>query len=248
MSVLVGCNSGTYQDMHHSIPDAVLGRRVYYDAVNGWPPLWPKVEGSPSLLSIRPNPPDLLSGVLDTRIRNFCNSAPPNSDLTSWHEAGNIDTYDYSVITPETMTKVHHYMQGLVKGTPCAYGVIMCMPPDQMSPWMPGGLDWYGLDIYEWAQFMKSDWVINRNAIHERLHWWKAVVQNQTGLKNPRLNICETNAFRNRNRPAWFLTLGNWLHDNGGHRMLTFWSKNTGLWQPHDHDTIDALRYLAKRA
>jgi hypothetical protein len=242
--VMVGCNSGTYEQMHTAIPKAI-GRRVYYDDVNGWPPNWPHVADSSAVMSIRPDPTQLLAGTLDTSIRNFAMTAPANSDLTTWHEAGNLNYYPPS-LTPRVMTLVHLYMQNLIEGTPCSYGVIMCMPPSQMPPWMPGGLDWYGLDIYEWPEFHDhNSHSLDVDALQTRLDEWKVVVQSQTKRESPHLNVCETNAFFSYNRPAWFECIGRWLNQNGGRRMLAFYSKETGHWNPTDTATIAALKLVA---
>ena len=44
--------------------------------------------------------------------------------------------------------------------------------------------------------------------------------------------------------------LADWLHDNGGSRLQTFWNPSgplSGPWLPEDAQTIDALRSLSTR-
>lgn len=249
MSLILGCNAGDFQRFRRAVPGA-RGRRVYFPRPNGWPKSWPLVADSTAVVSIRPVPADLLAGKLDDSIRAFCESAPPNSDLNAWHEAGNISDYDsLDYITPENMIKVHEYMQGLVKGTPVSYGPVLCMPPRDMPRWMPGGLDWYGLDIYDWHQFHIGDSMSKPldvdGALRDRLEDWKATVQSVSGEPAPKLSICETNSPDARNRPRWFTAVGDWLSHNEGRYMLLFWSAaGCGPFLPGDKPTIDSLRAL----
>lgn len=248
MSLIVGSNAKDFAAFREAIP-AAAGRRVYYPQPNIWPGKWPLVDGSTAVLSIRPVPADLLAGKLDDSIRALCESAPDNADLNAWHEAGNLAEYaPLGFITPPAMRAVHQHMQQLVEGTPVSYGAVLCMPPNSMPQWMPGGLDWYGLDIYDWPQFHFPNGgpLDISGRLTERLNTWLAVVRAQTGLQDPKLNICETNSAQPTSRAKWFTALGEWLHANGGHRMLTFWSDaGCGPWLPDDLATIEALRALA---
>ncbi|HEX9034832.1 MAG TPA: hypothetical protein VF834_23550 [Streptosporangiaceae bacterium] len=252
MGLILGSNASVFADFTTAVP-AARGRRVYYPEPNAWPKTWPLVGDSVAVVSIRPVPADLLAGKLDGSIRALCESAPGDADLNAWHEAGNLPEYGapgFSYITPETMTAVHDHMQQLVKGTRVSYGAILCMKPQSMPPWMPGGLDWYGLDIYDWPQFhvggsMSAPLDI-RGALTGRLDEWRATVQHVTGQQSPRLNICETNSDHPSHRGKWFTALAEWLVPNGGHRLLTFWSEaGCGPWLPDDQGTIDALRAIS---
>jgi hypothetical protein len=251
MSLILGSNAGVFADLRTAVPGA-RGRRVYFPEPNVWPSSWPLVAGSTAVVSIRPVPADLLAGKLDDSIRTLCESAPPDSDLNAWHEAGNIADYNsLDYITPTNMTKVHEYMHRLVRGTPVSYGPILCMPPSDMPHWMPGGLDWYGLDIYDWHQFhidnsMSKPLDVN-GALRDRLDQWKATVHAVGGTSTPRLSICETNSPDARHRSNWFTGLGDWLAKNGGRYLLTFWSAaGCGPWLPDDKATIDALRAISR--
>ncbi len=225
MSLIIGSNAKDFAAFRAAIP-AATGRRVFYPQPNIWPRKWPVVDASTAVLSIRPVPADLLAGKLDDSIRSLCESAPGDADLNAWHEAGNLAEYaPLGFVTAQTMTAVHQYMQKLVQGTPVSYGAVLCMPPTSMSPWMPGGLDWYGLDIYDWPQFhFPNGGALDISGrLTERLNSWLTVVRAQTGLRYPKLNICETNSAQPSSRAKWFTALGQWLNANGGHRMLTFW-------------------------
>jgi hypothetical protein len=100
MSLIIGSNAN-FAAFREAIP-AATGRRVYHPQPNMWPSKWPLVDGSTAVLSIRPVPADLLAGKLDDPTRALCESAPDNSDLNGWHEAGNLAEYaPLGFITPQ---------------------------------------------------------------------------------------------------------------------------------------------------
>src|ERR1700730_6680586 len=104
MSLIVGSNASDFEAMRQAVPKA-LGRRVYFPEGSFVPQRGPIVEDSSAALSIRPLPADLLAGRLDAQIRALLATAPPDSDLNAWHEAGNIADYNaLGYITPKTMT------------------------------------------------------------------------------------------------------------------------------------------------
>ena len=76
------------------------------------------------------------------------------------------------------MRAVHAHMHRLCRHTNVRYGPILCMHPLSMPPWMVPGLDWYGLDIYDWLEFRNSDGTLNINgALYPRLAQWRALGQ-----------------------------------------------------------------------
>jgi hypothetical protein len=246
--LVIGANEGWYTRVHNAVP-AVSCRRVYIPDHNDIPAQWPSTGNArTTLVSIRPVPADLLAGRLDARIRAFVRTAPPGSDLNAWHEAGNLAGYP-SYITAPTMRAVHAHMHRLCRHTNVRYGPILCMPPRSMAPWMVPGLDWYGLDIYDWLEFRHPDGTLNiHGALYPRLAQWRAVIQQFTGNPSPVLNICETNTPRLEYRAQWFTAVAGWMSRNGGARMLTYWSRahrNAGPWLPHDRAVIRSLRRAA---
>ena len=248
--MLLGANSNWYADMQSAVP-AATGRRVFYPEINFIPETWPVITGSTAVVSIRPNPDDLLAGRLDAAISQFVHSAKNVQFLNAWHEAGNLPEYDsMSFINPQNMIKVHKYMHELCKHSNVRYGPVMCMPPDSMPPWMPGGMDWYGLDIYDWSEFHFPNGgpLDIHGRLYPRLNQWRQVCTQVSGKRLPALRICETNSQFSSHRPKWFTAVGNWIKNNGDYQMLTFWSSAPGAvgpWLPDDHDTIEALSNLA---
>ena len=119
--LLIGANEGWYTKVHEAVP-AVSCRRVYFSEHNYVPGEWPSTKNaSTTLVSIRPVPADLLAGQLDTRIKAFLRTAPSGSDLTAWHEAGNLPGYP-SYITAPAMRAVHAHMHRLCRHTNVRYG------------------------------------------------------------------------------------------------------------------------------
>ena len=98
--LLIGANEGWYTKVHEAVP-AVSCRRVYFSEHNYVPGEWPSTKNaSTTLVSIRPVPADLLAGPVDTRIKAFLRTAPSGSDLTAWHEAGNLPGYPSYITAP----------------------------------------------------------------------------------------------------------------------------------------------------
>ena len=246
--LVIGANEGWFTEVRKDVPAASC-RRVYFPEYNYIPRHWPSTRSArTTLVSIRPVPADLLAGRLDHRIKEFLHTAPGGSELTAWHEAGNLAGYP-SYITAPTMRAVHAHMHRLCRHTHVRYGPVLCMHPKSMPPWMVPGLDWYGLDIYDWLEFRHSDGTLNINgALYPRLDQWRAVIQQLTKTKVPKLNICETNSPRVEYRPQWFSAVAEWMGRNGGQRVLTYWShghNDAGPWLPHDTAVIRSLARAA---
>jgi hypothetical protein len=242
----IGANAGWFTAVQAAVPAATC-RRVYYPEYNYVPPSWPSGPSvSRAMVSIRPVPADLLAGRLDAQIRTFLASAPAGSDLTTWHEAGNLAGYP-SYITPATMRRVHTHMQRLCQRTNVRYGPILCMRPSSMPPWLVPGMDWYGLDIYDWPEFHFPHGPLDvHGRLYPRLNQWRAVIRHVSRRRYPVLSICETNSSHRTHRPKWFAALSHWLSENGGRSLLTYWNddpKAVGPWLPHDQAVIRALRH-----
>ena len=100
-----GSNRGDWDAFHVAVPQSHCVR-VYYDTVNVFPMTWPQRAGKDvwTMLSIRPEPHDLLSGKLDTELKALIDSAPAHSLLTIYHEnaGGNPLNYPLTCTTPPT--------------------------------------------------------------------------------------------------------------------------------------------------
>jgi hypothetical protein len=246
--VVIGANEPWFLDVHEAVP-AARCRRYYYGTHDYIPARWPTSTNAASeSVSIRPVPSSLLSGRLDAKLTAFIGSAPPGSFLTAWHEAGNLAGYP-AYINPRNMRAVHRYMNRLCQGTNVSYGPILCMHPDKMPPWLVPGMGWYGLDIYDWPEFhFPGGGVLDiHGRLWPRLSRWKAVIRKVSGHRNPELAICETNAKNPSHRPKWMLAVARWMAENGGRRMLTYWSpRGVGPWLPQDRAVILALRHCTR--
>src|SRR5712671_1482248 len=75
-----GSDRGDWDAFHKAVPQSNCVR-VYYDTENVFPKTWPQRagNGSWSMLSIRPNPADLLAGNLDAELKPMIDSAPTHS-------------------------------------------------------------------------------------------------------------------------------------------------------------------------
>ncbi len=253
MSILVGSNSKVFDPMLEA-GIGVRTFRAYRDQYNFVPTVWPakdSVPDAPVTLSIRPMPADLLAGRLDDQLKSFIAAAPPGVKLSAWHEASNLPGYprdDY--VTSQNMTAVHQYMQELCHGSNVRYGSVICAVPSQTKAWMGTGLDWYGLDIYDFpeGQFRGLLGKLSRDKLFARLDDMLRTCRELSGRDNPQIDICETNSPRQGHRAEWYTLLAEWLTANGGERLLTFWNPTgslSGPWLADDQAAISALREIA---
>lgn len=266
MSLVLGSDSGFFSQVNDAVPNCT-DRRVYYDTPNGWPTSWPTIDGASATMSIRPYPNMLVSGQLDDQLRPFVQSAPKGQRLACFHECSNLSAYNNApwlypdgtrIVSAANMQKIHKYMMKFLNDpvnnpNGVAYGVIMCCPPDQMGPWMGSGLDWYGVDIYDWAQFhFNGDFgqaldISPGGRLETRFDEWQSAVKTASGQDSPRLHICETNSTNASHRPKWFTACAEFLTARNGRVMDTFWSDKpdtVGPFDPTDQPTIDALKAL----
>jgi hypothetical protein len=228
--------------------------RAYRDKYNLIPASWPTKETVPDarvMLSIRPVPDDLLAGRLDDQLRALIATAPPGVRLSAWHEASNLAGYPDYIRSDRNISAVHEYLQDLCRGSNVRYGSIICAVPSKVKSWMGRGLDWYGLDVYDFGggQF-RSFWTggISKSKLFARLDDMLDTCRQLSGSDSPEIAICETNSPRPRYRAEWFTLLAEWMSANGGGYLETFWNPSgplSGPWLPDDTETIDALRAIA---
>ncbi len=253
MSVLVGCNSRIFDPMLEAGIN-VRTFRAYRDKYNFIPKSWPSKDSVPEarvMLSIRPVPGDLLAGRLDDQLKALIATAPPGVKLSAWHEASNLKGYPGYIRQDATMSAVHEYMQGLCRGSGVRYGSIICAVPSQVRSWMGAGLDWYGLDVYDFGGGQFRNWWnggISKTKLFARLDNMLGTCRQLSGRDAPEIDICETNSPRQRYRADWFTLLAEWMSANGGGCLETFWNPTgplSGRWLPDDGSTISALRSIA---
>ena len=251
MNVLLGCNSRIFDSMHEAGIN-VRTFRAYRDQFNFVPASWPQKESVPDarvMLSLRPVPQDLLAGRLDDKLGALIASAPPGVKLSAWHEASNLAGYpDY--ISDATMSAVHEYMQELCRGSNVRYGSIICAVPSQTRSWMGTGLDWYGLDVYDFGGGQFRNWYggISKRKLFARMDDMLDTCRGLAGSDSPEIAVCETNSPRREYRADWFALLADWMSANGGGCIETFWNPSgplSGPWLPDDEKTIRALRSIA---
>ena len=252
MSILVGCNSRVFDEMREA-GIGVRTFRAYRDQYNFVPTVWPAKESvpdAPVTLSIRPMPADLLAGRLDAQLKALIAAAPPGVKLSAWHEASNLPGYP-DWVTAGSMSEVHAYMQELCRGSNVRYGSIICAVPSETKAWMGTGLDWYGLDIYDFGEGQFRHPLtggISRAKLFARLDDMLDTCRELARRDAPEIDICETNNPRPAHRAEWFTLLAEWLGGNGGSRLQTFWNPTgplSGPWLPDDQDTIRALASIA---
>jgi len=144
---------------------------------------------------------------------------------------------------------MHVKMQHLcneVAGPHVGYGCIIHGNISAMDKWIPTSrhpLDWYGIDVYWNDHFDFSTY----DKLKAYMDAYLKLARGRTGLKYPKIDVCETNTHQESNRPIFFKNLAKWLHGNGGRRMLTFYKAggpSGGAWDAKDTRTIKALKYI----
>ena len=253
MSILLGSNSAVFDAMNDA-GISVRTFRAYRDRYNVVPTAWPTKASVPDAkvtLSIRPVPADLLAGRLDEQLEAFIASAEPGAKLSAWHEASNLPGYP-DFVNAANMSAVHAYLRELCRGSNVRYGSIICAVPSSTRQWMGTGLDWYGLDIYDFGegQFRNlGDGGISKTLVFARLDDMLRTCRELTGTDAPQIDICETNSPRQAHRADWLALLAQWLTSHGGGRLQTFWNPSgslSGPWLPDDLETISGLREIAR--
>lgn len=252
--IVFGANRDIYPRLHAAAPLA-KGLRMYYDTENLFPPAWPERFGAHMTLSLRPNPSDLLAGLLDHELRAVIDSAPPHSELTFWHEntTGNPLGYPAYVNNARAAIRMQHYGHSLCQGTHVKFGVITVGPVTQQLDWLAPGLGWYGDDLYEFPRLRNPDGTFSAAKIIARLnsnlHAWREA----SGQHSPAIRICETNSSLDSHRSRFFTTVAQWLARHNGNRMLTYWNPDgsaaqggdSGAWPP-SAAVVRRLRSLSK--
>jgi len=174
-----------------------------------------------------------------------------------WYEAGNLYQctptntkwcqYDLS---PQRVRSMHVHMQDLCNQqassypqyTRVEYGCIifgdinkMANDSDTTQNYVPGvlpnlsqyPLDWYGVDVY-YEGYGSGN--LDSQALSQYMGAFRTMAQHRSGWTSPRINVCECNANYHDDsaRPGFFENLAQWLYNNGGRRMLTFFPDPAG--------------------
>jgi hypothetical protein len=225
---------------------------IVFPSVNGpIPATWPALPaGKTGFYTLYPNPDQLLTGQLDTRLRALISSAPPQGGVLTAYAEADANPSDGGQFAPLGLNRVklaavHLHMQGLCRGSPVKYGNVVCGPGmDQVSFCVPG-MDFYAIDWYDTPN----------PVLIQTLNEWRAnVVQIQ---RSPVLAIAETNSNVPAHRPSWFSMVYGWLAGScaeNGDRALGYWSywrtdagigSLSGPWLPDDTATVTALTQIA---
>ena len=229
--IVFGADRSGYDGLHAAAALAV-GLRWYLNGENELPSAWPVIHpGTHMTLSLRPNPADLLSGKLDRRLKAIIDSAPPNSELTFWHEntTGNPLRYPHYVNNARAAVSMQKYGQKLCAGSSVLFGVITVGPVIYQRNWIARGLDWYGDDLYEFPKLRGPHNSFDATKVIARLNQNLAAWRTASGQRRPAVRICETNSPYDSHRSEFFATIAHWLAGHNGNRMLTYWNPRGSL-------------------
>jgi len=229
--IVFGADRSGYDGLHAATSLAV-GLRWYLNGENELPAAWPDIHPRTHMtLSLRPNPADLLSGKLDRQLKAIIDSAPPNSELTFWHEntTGNPLRYPHDVNNARAAISMQTYGKKLCAGSSVRFGVITVGPVIGQRHWIAPGLDWYGDDLYEFPKLRGPDNSLDAAKVIARLNQNLAAWRTASGQRTPAVRICETNSPYDSHRSEFFATIAHWLAGHNGNRMLTYWNPRGSL-------------------
>jgi hypothetical protein len=230
IGIVFGADRGNGYNGFHATDPLAVGARWYFSTVNQFPPAWPNTT-THMTLSLRPEPSDLFAGKLDGQLKAVIDSAPAHSELTFWYQntSNNPLHYPPDVNNARTSRRMQEYGLKLCQGTNVLFGVITVGPAADQVNWMAPDLDWYGDDLYEFANLRGPNNTFSKAKVtarlHQNLHAWQKV----TGREAPAIRICETNSPYDSHRSAFFTTIADFLARHNGNRMLTFWNAKGGL-------------------
>lgn len=231
MSIAFGVNQNHYDDMSPYVKPITI-ERTYKSLQPTWPEM--QVPGTPSVWSIRPDPAKLFKGQYDAEIKSALLTAPAGSYLTSYHEAS------LAGISYNTAVKVQQYLHRLVHSVTDKVPFGNITLPGDAPHWDAPGMDWYGLDVY--------DFHANNNAVRALNYWY---YHGSIRTTAPTL-ITETNTNIVANRSSWFTQIYEWLASSPpGWALCTFWNPGghwSGPWLPNDTATINTLNQIAAEA
>lgn len=224
-----GVNATHYDDMSPHVSGITMVRAFDHTS---WPPVPP---GVAAMLSPRPDPHLLVTGALDAEMTTLLQAAPPNSYLTTWHEAEKGPNSPQGGLTAWWARRVHTYMLALTRAVNPAvkYGVILTQGGS--ANYTIPGLGFYGIDLYD---------------LHETTDPTQALASEFAKLPRGRKVVAETNSSNIARRPDWFVKVYNWLAAHNGYAMLTFWNTTGHLSGPwvDDPATIDSLNWVSTKA
>lgn len=201
-------------------------------------PVPPVAKAGPVVYSIYPVPDHVFNGDLSDALKKLIASAPPESYLTTWHEALSLPYPSY--ITSENMRKLHAHMNAITQGTNVTYGSIFGGGDiATLFKSVPPNLGFYGLDLY------------GNEGIEEGLARLEQFItlakpKDTKTPGYPKLMIPECNTPKQAQRPDWFESVCLRMHVYGAHSIgvLTFWNPAgplSGPWDPKDRKTIAAM-------
>lgn len=247
---------GSYdRDALSAVPGSNCWRQHLYqfDAAGKWvwppsngpiPATWPvPPSGTVGFYTLYPNADKLLSGQLDTQIRAFLKDAAPWSSLTAYAEAdGGGEQFKAVGIDHAKMMQIHAHMHRLTVGTNVRYGPVLCGFGTTSVSYSPPGMDFYGIDIYDWGRDPILD--MDRFLANCRV---------ASGQPSPVLAVAETNTSKPAKRPEWFKQIFTWgknyeLRGGTMRTLLSYFNPGgtlSGPWLPADEKTINAMKAIA---
>ena len=155
-----GVNSAEYGVIQAALGHAILGWRAYSPPTTGVPATWPGTPGQPEpmtatlpVVSIRPDIPSVIAGLLDAKLAAWFAEVPAGAWVTCWHEGERPNLGN----TPAEIVALHAHVLPIFQAhAPLAsYGQIFATYADAHDPgfslaaYAAPGMAFYGLDAYQ---------------------------------------------------------------------------------------------------
>lgn len=241
--MILGVNLDAWPDVSASVA-GLTGVRAYHQPADGVPAEWrgDLPARAVPVVSLRPNPYDLLAGEYDADLPAFLASAPPSARVELWHACNALDQDEAARyhVTPRLLVAASAYVRAVARDV--APGVLVGQGfatypvwrrGQDLTPWVCPGLDWYGLDGYQGHDEDRTPASVFGPAIDQA---------RSAGATGPLL-ITETNS--SVDQAAWFDACLYYAAWQGMAGMFGFFGGGANAWQPELSATWQRLQRLA---
>ncbi|MGO9298158.1 MAG: hypothetical protein ACLP52_30490 [Streptosporangiaceae bacterium] len=231
----------------------VTGWRAYAPPSAGVPRRWPGTHSGPvpagvqtPVVSIKPDVSQVISGALDARLAAYFSLVPPGAWVTCWHEGEKPGLH----FSREQIQRLHARVYSVFRAhapRTALYGQIFSTyaatrpsSPQALGPWVAPGLDFYGLDGYQYEPGETVEQVLAEPA-----------AQITAVVPGARLAITETNTSFGQ-QARWFAEAFGLATRQGWLAMFPFFGSGRNYpWHPADLALVAGLRVInqeSKRA
>lgn len=256
--MITGVNKGAgWQNIQKAITDAehpgrMLAYRGYNTPGEGVPVTWPGPSAKPipdgwvtPLISIRPDVPSVISGLLDKQLAAYFKQVPRYARVTCWAE-GEGDRFSF---TPQELKAMHERVDQIFNNNAPitaqygqVFGSYVALNPKAshypLGQWLYQDLDFYAVDYYKGNEDVMGDLENIRDTVEANTDF-------------PRLDVWECNCVSAKYRPEFFRNMWRACSERlDSSIMCMYFDAPNNLpvsiknlpWNPDDKETIGVIQ------